>query len=317
MSRLAGEERGFTLIEVLVVSVLLIIVMGAVLGAFETFQRTNITNQKINETQDTVRVAVDGITRELRNLASPTNDLPKSVLRAEAQDLIFLSVAGAKPAGSLNTRNTRQVRYCLDSSGTLYREQQTWTGAIAPVLPASSTCGVKSGTMYDGWPSGRVAVSNATNAARALFTYNAPSTNTDAITEIAASLWVDPDPGHTPKEVSLQSAIFLRNQNRAPTAKFDIQVSGGTFVLNASDSEDPEGRALDLFWYDEARTDAGCGPQNTLPPGIPAAGCIGKGLVFNYTPPTAGSRTIHLIARDQQLQTQSSSKTCNSTGTGC
>jgi hypothetical protein len=51
---------------------------------------------------------------------------------------------------------------------------------------------------------------------------------------------------------------------------------------------------------------------------VPTTGCIGTGLVFNYTPPASGNRTIHVIARDPAgLQTTSSSKTCNSTGTGC
>jgi type II secretory pathway pseudopilin PulG len=309
------DEGGFTLVEMLVVTSLLIVVLSAVLGAFETFGKTSTTNQKINEAQDTVRVAIDSVTRELRNLASPTNELPLSILRADpnGKDLIFLSVAGNKPAGSLNARNTRQVRYCLDDAGVVYREEQTWTSATTPALPSSTACGPVAG---DTWPTRRILVRNVTNGSRPLFSYNA--TATDAITDVAVSLWVDPDPGRTPTEIALQSAIFLRNQNRAPTAAFDIQVSGGTFVLNASDSGDPEGRSLLFYWYDEARSDEGCGSEASLPAGVPAAGCIGTGLVFNYTPPSSGNRTIHVIARDPAgLQTTSTSKTCNSTGSGC
>jgi hypothetical protein len=214
------------------------------------------------------------------------------------------------------------VRYCLDADGTtIWREQQTWTGATAPAVPSGTACG----TSGDGWPTKRVLVPNIRNGAgRPLFTYN--RTDPTAVTEIAASVFVDPDPGHTPKEVALQSAVFLRNQNRRPTAAFDIQVSAGTYVLNASDSNDPEGRSLDLYWYDESRSDQSCGPAagttgtpaDELPSGVPATGCIGNGLVFNYTPPTAGNHTLHVIARDPAgLTATSTSKTCNSTATGC
>ena len=151
---------------------------------------------------------------------------------------------------------------------------------------------------------------NVANGTRPVFTYN--SAALPSITEIAASLFIDTDRGHSTKEVTLQSAVFLRNQNRFPTAEFDMQVSGGTLVLNGSASSDPEGRALSFYWYDEARTTNSCVAVGdpALPAGIPTAGCVGKGAVYNYTPSASGSRTMHLIVADPGgLQAQAPSQT--------
>jgi prepilin-type N-terminal cleavage/methylation domain-containing protein len=301
MTRPLRDESGFTLVEVMVVAALFTVVMGALLSVFDTFQKTSVGNQKQNDAQDAVRVSVDSITRELRNLASPTNTQPQSVLRAGPSDLIFRSVAPKKPAGSLNTLNTWHVRYCVTSGGALWREQQTWTGATAPAWPTTTDCpGLPSA-----WPTQSLMVRNVANGTRPAFTYNSAALT--SITEIAASLFIDTDRGHSTKEVTLQSAVFLRNQNRFPTAEFDMQVSGGTLVLNGSASSDPEGRALSFYWYDEALSTNSCG---TLKAGIPTAGCVGQGSVYNYTPPATGSRTMHLIVADPgDLQAQAPSQT--------
>jgi prepilin-type N-terminal cleavage/methylation domain-containing protein len=291
MTRRLRAEHGMTLPEVLVVSLILVVVLGATLSVFETFEKTSGTNQRINDVQESVRVSVDSITREMRNLASPTNQLPEAILRAEPDDLMFLSVAGQRPTGSLNTRNTRAVRYCLTTAGrTLWRQELTWATADPPTFPNPSDC-PGPGTP---WVSQRVMASNVQNTERPVFTYNSDSLT--SITEVAVSLFIDADPGRSPNEVALQSAVFLRNQNRLPVAEFDLQTQGSTFVLNGSASSDPEGRALSFYWYDEARTETTlCDP---LPVGIPATGCVGKGLVFTYTPPALGPRTLHLIVTD-------------------
>jgi prepilin-type N-terminal cleavage/methylation domain-containing protein len=300
MTRLLASERGMTLPEVLVVSLILTVVLGAVLSVFETFDKTTETNQRLNDVQQRVRVSVDAITRELRNLASPTNEEPQAVKRALPNDLMFLSVAGQKPVSSLNTRNTRAVRYCLTEDGTLLRQALTWETALAPPMPDDTSC-----PGADDWDSQRVMASDVKNTERPVFTYN--SGEPTEITEVAVSLFIDTDPGRSPKEIALQSAVFLRNQNRVPTAEFDLQVQGSTMLLNGSASGDPEGRALSFYWYDAARTDNSCGP---IPAEVPTAGCLGQGLVFNYTPPALGPRTVYLIVTDPAgLQARSDNET--------
>jgi hypothetical protein len=303
VNRLVRDESGFSLTEVLVTSLMLVVVLGAVLGAFESFASSTERNRRLNDVQDSIRVSVDAFTRELRNLASPTNELPQAIQRKTATDLVWLSVSGNKPNGSANARNTRMVRYCLKagSRAQVWRQELTWVSVGAPTLPADTTC---PGT---GWTSNRLMADYVTNGARPIFSYNA--TAPTSVTEIGVSLFVDSDPGHSPKEVALQSAVFLRNQNRAPVAAFEATVSSGTIILNASSSDDPEGRALDFFWYDPSKTGnaTACG---TLPSGAPTTGCIGKGLTFTYTPPAPGNRTVFLVAVDPAgLVSQAASQT--------
>lgn len=292
MSRLIGEESGFTLIELMLVSVLMIVVMGATLTALTQFERTNATNVRQNENQDQVRRAVDTLSRELRNLASPTDELPQAVGRATASDLIFQSVARTKLAGSTNARNTQRVRYCLDASTKrLWRQEQRWILATAPSMPSAAACPAT--PTSGGWSTETVAAEHIVNGARPVFAYN--STQATAITEIRASLFADATPTRAPGEVELETSVFLRNQNRAPTAGFTAAVSGLSILLNGSQSSDPEGKALDYYWYDEAVSSNGCG---TLPPEVPETGCVGEGIVFNYSPSPLGLKSVYLVARD-------------------
>ena len=116
MTRLVRQQSGFTLIEMLLVSTLMIVVLGATLTTFDSFQKNAAANTKQNEAQEEARRSIDYLARELRNLASPTNYDPDSVKRAEPDDLIVQSVASNRPAGSENLRNTQFVRYCYNQA---------------------------------------------------------------------------------------------------------------------------------------------------------------------------------------------------------
>lgn len=269
------REDGVTLVEMLVVLVLSMIVMGATYSTFAQFEQTTATNQRQNDAQDQVRVGLAGLARELRNLASPTNAQPEAVVRATGDDLVFQSVSSA---------TLRRVRYCLDAaSRRLWRQVQ-----LAPF--SEPEAGVCPDTV---WGSQRTSVENVVNGERAVFAYN--SATLTAITEVGASLWVDVDPAAKPLESALQTSVFLRNQNRRPLASFTAAVGGATIVLNGSASTDPEGKALEYYWYDEAQGGNLCQP---LPDDVPQTGCVGAGIVFNYTPPAVGTRTLSLVVRD-------------------
>ena len=289
------SEDGMTLVEVLIVSVLMLIVMGATLTTFNNFERKTRDNQNLNEAQDQTRRALDLLARDLRNLASPTPLLPLAVDVKDPQDLIFQSEGKVKPAGSLNAQNTTRVRYCLNTtSKILFRQIQTWTSAAAPAVPASA-CGASGG-----WNSTLAVSTDVVNGSRPLFTYNA--VDNDKVTEVSAQIFVDTTPTRLPAEVDMQTSIFLRNQNRAPTAAFSaVSMPGGAVFLNASESTDPEEKALTFEWYDASLT-----PTTK----------VGEGIVFTYPAPAAGNRQMYLIVRDATLFTQSDTKTVCATGPG-
>jgi type II secretory pathway pseudopilin PulG len=276
VKRVRSDERGLMLVELLVVIVLSGVVLGATLTTFNQFERSTSVNQRQTEAQEQVRVGLAGVARELRNLASPTNERPNAIVRAGAADLIFQSVSSAA---------TRRVRYCLDGGRrSLWRQVQ-----VEPFSLPSAACPDPT------WGTPRSAVGNVVNAARPVFAYNVEDPM--GITEISTTLWVDVNPGKAPVETSLQTSIFLRNQNRRPTAISSAALNGSSIVLNGSASSDPEGRALRFYWYDRAVSGnaASCG---VLPQDVPQSGCVGTSIVMNYTPPTSGMRSLYLVVAD-------------------
>jgi type II secretory pathway pseudopilin PulG len=295
LARRLQREDGMTLVEVLIVMILMMIILVATLETFNNFERKSRDNQNQNEAQDGARRALDLMARDLRNLASPTPLLPLAVDVKLPQDLIFQSEGKVKPPGSLNALNTTRVRYCLNTTNRiLYRQIQTWPTAAAPAIP-TSTCGDTSG-----WTTTMSVSSDVVNGARPIFSYN--STQPDKVTEVSAQLFVDTTPTRAPLEVDLQSSVYLRNQNRAPTAEFSaVSMPGGAVFLNASESTDPEEKALTFEWYDASLT-----PVKK----------VGEGIVFTYAAPSAGNRQMYLIVRDATLFTQSSTKTVCATGPG-
>ncbi len=264
------------LVELLVVMAISGVVLGATLTTFNHFERTTGVNQRQTEAQEQVRVGLGSVARELRNLASPTNERPNAIVRAGGADLVFQSVSSTV---------TRRVRYCLDTGARrLWRQVQ-----VEPFsLPSTTECPDMS------WGVRRTAVDDVVNAARPVFAYNVEDPM--GITEISTTLWVDVDPGAAPVETSLQTSIFLRNQNRRPTAVSSAALNGSSIVLNGSASSDPEGRSLRFYWYDRAVTDSA--PCGVLPPDVPQSGCVGTSIVMNYTPPASGARSLYLVVAD-------------------
>jgi type II secretory pathway pseudopilin PulG len=276
MSDRLAMEDGFTLIELLLVCVLMIVVLGATLTTLSSFQTNASVNERQNDAQDEARRSIDTLARELRNLASPVNYDPDAIKRFEPDDLIVQSVAETRPPGSSNARNTQYVRYCYDQpNDVVYRQELAWTGSTAPDVPNGTPCPA------GGWGSQRVVAGAVANDARPLFTYNGTTART--ITEIQSSLFVDVDRTARPKESSIETTVFLRNQNRNPIARFTAAPSAdGAILLNGSESEDPEERALTYFWYDADR-------GNLL---------VGQGIVYSYLPPTRGPRRVFLRVED-------------------
>jgi len=280
-------EDGFTLVEVLIASVLMIVVLGATLTTLTSFGRSTATNQRQNDGQDEARRTLDLMARDLRNLASPVIERPEAVDRKLAQDLIVQSEGRGAVSGSLNARNTERIRFCLGPDGRFWRNTQTWTTAGIPDAPSATDC---PGT---GWTKSTVVAENVVNGTRPIFTYNA--TAPQDVTEVTATLYVDVNPGRSPAETALQTSVYLRNQNRKPTALFSVEVVSGSILLNASESTDPEEKAMIYTWRIDAVADA------DLP--------VGSGILLTK-PVTAGNHTVRLVVSDGVLTDDETHNIC-------
>jgi type II secretory pathway pseudopilin PulG len=309
------EEAGFTLIEVLLASSLMIVVLGATLTVFEQFVSTSDRNTKQNEAQDSARVTIDQLARQLRNLALPTPQNPNSIDSASATDLIFKTADPGR----------RRVRYCLQTTGSFstsngglwVQTQQGMTGGADPALTAAMTATCPGPTGAAAWAveGTRLVASHVTNlngASRPIFQYDAPTTTPSLITEVHASIFLDVDPTRPPADTRVSTGVFLRNQNQAPDAQFTLTLgTGNHFVMNAADSSDPEGRTLAYFWF------LGTSPSytNALASGTCDAsdGCIGTGILLDYplAASATGAQTFTLLVKDPGGLTDASSKTCS------
>jgi type II secretory pathway pseudopilin PulG len=313
MTRLR-DDAGVTLIELLIAATITLIVLGATLTAFEALarQRTAVEAQAEVETQ--ARQGIDRLARQLRNLASPgdvvtniASTQPKSVDRNLPGDLVFKEVGETRPAGSSNSANVRRLRYCLQSSGSvpgasftasparqvLWLQTQDWTSLAAPEMPAAGAC------PGAGWQTQRIVADRIVNgAAEPLFVYsgdrNVITGTTDAdreqIARVQARMRVDADATRGPAAAEITTGVILRNQNRAPVARFvytllnDVTCS---VQLNGSSSEDPESKPLEYGWtIDGAAQPAGVVVQTTVTHGTHTYSLTVKdraGLAGTYT----------------------------------
>lgn len=273
---LRGARGEFSLTGSLVAMALFAGVLGATLTVYDQFQAQAKQLTTRNDIQDQVRTASDMIARALRNLASPAPEQPQAIDRADGDDLIFKTVDSVGPNAGLNASNVRRVRYCLDNQGVLYQQVQTWTTQSPPTSPPASAC------PGSGWSSTTRLASNIVNRTtggdRPVFTYDDDDQLTD-ISQIGIEFWVDTATATGPAATRLQTGVFLRNQNRRPTATFTATPTAQGIVLNGSASFDPEGETLDYVWYDGATK-------------------VGTGVVFTYKVTAGTQHTLKLSVFD-------------------
>ena len=289
MSRLRDED-GFTLPELLVGAMLMVIVMMATLSVLDQFRLISSRAGERVDIHDRTRQATQHLSRSLRNAAA-SPELTAIIERADPDDLVFLAVDRPRTGTAANTRNLRRVRYCLDVGGgdgaRLVEQTQRWNSAIAPALPPSQACPAP------GWTAQKVVTDRLTNHSggneRPLWTYG--RTAAGQITAVKVNLFMKGD-SNDAQEVALQTGVYLRNQNRSPSALFSAVPTGLRHVLlNGSTSSDPEGDPLDYHWFVN---------------GVE----VGRGLIFDYAASTGGSYTFSLEVRDPSgLRDRSESRT--------
>jgi type II secretory pathway component PulJ len=305
------SERGeISLTGLLVAMVLFGIVMAATLQVFQTSETVTRDTMRRTDAQDRARVAEEILAKNLRNLAGPPGNLTatgveqaQTLATKGSYDLAFSTVdPGAPGAGSTNQSNVKRVRYCLDSVGRLYKQQQTWTGTD-PGPPATTTsCPSALGAAdTNQWQTATILADQVVNTQYngpgvPVFTYD--STDPTRVSQIHVNLMVDIDLAHKPGPTTITTGILLRNQNRVPVAAMSWVVSAAQgIILNGSASVDPEGQPLKYCWVDTGRPSVNVDPETSAQAKCPA-GTVGMGVAFTYLPPAHGTLNIKLAVKD-------------------
>jgi prepilin-type N-terminal cleavage/methylation domain-containing protein len=270
MKRL-GEERGMTLIELLVTMAITTVIFGSTLSVLDVFQSNNRFDQLRNENQDTARTTLDRLSRQLRNIVARTTStgaVPGALEVAEPYEIVFETVDTSKATSGKNKVNAMRVRYCLNDSEPeneiLWEQVRRWESEEAPALPSSKSCpDTNVGASEADWNTSTQVVQHVTNRnggqgdpkskeqeGRWLFTYSAKET--PEILSVNTNIFVNINPKQIrPGESQLTSGVSLRNANRVPVAEFTATEEGNRQVrLNASASYDPDGLSLTYKWWD-------------------------------------------------------------------
>jgi prepilin-type N-terminal cleavage/methylation domain-containing protein len=272
-----GEQRGLTLIELMIAASLMLIISAAALTTLDQFVRMGGNSERRLDQQDRVRTAVRSILHEIRDVAA-SPERPTVIEQAGDYDLVFKAVAEGGATGE-NTMHLQRVRFCLAgdrNSATIRQQTQSWTTATPPAIPSTATC------PSSAWGSSTVVAEDITNRAgsqeRPVFNYR--RTTAGEVQSIAVRLFLDIDPKQEPPEALSETGVFLRNQNRVPEARFTATPAGiGHVLLNASDSVDPEDQPLEVRWYDGTKA-------------------IGRGTIYDYNAKTRGTHSITLEVTD-------------------
>jgi prepilin-type N-terminal cleavage/methylation domain-containing protein len=273
-----ADERGMTLIELLIASMLMLIISAAALTTLDQFVRMSKNSEHRLDPQDRVRTASRSILHEIRDVAA-SPERPTIIEEADDYNIVFKSVADGGSTGE-NTMHLQRVRYCLDSrdrsSATVLQQTQTWDTVTPPAIPSTASCPAAA------WGGSMVVAEDITNRVgsqeRPLFNYR--RTTAGEVQSISVKLFLDSDPKREPPEALAETGVFLRNQNRLPVADFTATPAGiGHVLLNASDSIDPEDQPLEVRWFDGTKA-------------------IGRGTIFDYNAKTRGEHQITVEVTD-------------------
>jgi prepilin-type N-terminal cleavage/methylation domain-containing protein len=275
------DESGFTLPELLIAMVMFAIILLATLDVFDNTTKVSAANTRQNDAVEESRVVIDQVARQMRNLASPTTPL-STINTAAPYNLIFQT----------DDPNKTWVRYCLVTNGSGPRAKGSlyYATSASATLTAAQTASQCPGS---GWDSIRVVAQDVTNQTsgqdRPVFSYSctpgspagcpASSADNSKIVLVRTGLFVDTNPGFAPAERRVSTGVYLRNQNRPPTASFtwaNQPAFAHTVILNGSASADPEGRTLHYYWCEGST--ATCNPQSSF--------YIGTGVTLTYTFPS-------------------------------
>ena len=302
MTARSADQRGFSLIEVIIVCALFLVVTSATLTAFGAFTTNHRRTEIQHDHAEDARLGLDVAARQLRNLANPTVTSTTTIARAADYDFIFQTSDPAKT----------WVRYCLQTAapasvnrGRLWEVQSAT--ATLPTGMDGPCPGTGAGTVKTA-VSARIS-NQANGVDRNIFDYecapgqpaSCPATAAEfpRITNVGIELFVDSDVGDTIRELRVSTGVFLRNQNEPPVATATVNRTGPrTVIFNGSGSTDTESRTLQYYWFKGTAPTTASFTDCSAPP----TGMLDQGVTLTYPFPTSdatgSTQNFWLAVRD-------------------
>ncbi|MCW3011944.1 MAG: hypothetical protein JWO90_2348 [Solirubrobacterales bacterium] len=202
MSTRAANEDGFTLIELLVAMVLSLIVLFAVLTAFDVFSSNAAQQTHATAANERARATMDRTVDDLRHAAT--------IRTASPTDLVY-SVTEAT--------GTRTQRLCVGADAVLYSSTST----------SATTTGTACGTTESGWTQGKVADLPA--GTTTAFTFDGAATSATPATVRSVGITLDVDAGRggrTASSTLRASATVRRSAGQLAVGDGDIRADCNT-----------------------------------------------------------------------------------------
>jgi Tfp pilus assembly protein PilW len=245
---LLKDERGFTMVELLVATTAALIVFGAGIELFTNFWSLASRATTSSQSQGTVRRAIDRVSISLRSSMSASGS-SQPVERNTSSDIAFL-MPSASASLTNNSRGLTHVRYCLNTTSnannaTLWLQTIAYNSSSQANPPGTSSCPGSTWTTQH-QVAGNI-VNQLQSPVKPLFTSTTDGSGN--VLDFSIDAFVDSDPNSGPPAIELQSRVSLRNLNRAPTASLSCAgQSNGHAICDASTSSDPDGDTLLFSW---------------------------------------------------------------------
>lgn len=238
-----AREDGFTMVEVLVSLVVTVLVLSAVLGSVEAFQRGARANERLTGAQDAARQGMTQMVRVLRSAGEPSTSLAQSttVQRALPDDLVVRTTDF--PDESRQGTGVHRVRYCLSADRKTLWQETLREGAAVTGDPGTGCPGTA-----PGWQR-RIAVAAVANKpAEPVFTYGSSSTG---IRSVGVLLAIQAGDGARDRPTPLRSAATLRGAVLPEVGPGNVtpvcQPDGSGTLLTLGLSLDGDGNPLTLL----------------------------------------------------------------------
>jgi len=221
------DERGHTLIEVLVTLMLGLLITFSTLTVFEAFDRGVAANSRLTDAEDSSRRYVANMVRVLRDAGAPSpvsGNSPTTVTRATANDLVFLSTSwpGESATGS---SGTHVQRLCLDEA-----TQTVWFDGLRFGTTGPADPGAACPSTATGWTHSAMARKVDNTAALPIFRLG----STTPVRSVGVQLRTDSGTAVSDRSLSLSSGGALRGA-LAP----QVTASGVTYECNSDGSGKP------------------------------------------------------------------------------